>query len=172
VIQLSKDIFSNATLRSNLVSVAEKVTEHPETVTKYYTQNFEQEIARIDSANKLALDTVKNEVQRMALLKEIKDKKMAAANLYTQKRVDAIDSLSKQLTDTGIPLGWNKAFLDQYSPYRKDLNCWNYVWLILGWLIAAGCIAMGAPFWFDLLVKAVNLRRSGIKPTADDTKRQ
>jgi hypothetical protein len=40
----------------------------------------------------------------------------------------------------------------------------NILLLILGWLIGAGCISMGAPFWFDILGKLVNVRRSGVKP--------
>jgi hypothetical protein len=36
--------------------------------------------------------------------------------------------------------------------------------LLLGWLITAGCLSMGAPFWFNLLVQLVNVRRSGVKP--------
>lgn len=43
------------------------------------------------------------------------------------------------------------------------------VWsIIIGWLIAAAFISFGAPFWFDLLGKFVNIRRAGIKP-ADTT---
>jgi len=43
------------------------------------------------------------------------------------------------------------------------------VWTVLiGWLIAAAFISFGAPFWFDLLGKFVNIRRAGIKP-ADST---
>ncbi len=38
--------------------------------------------------------------------------------------------------------------------------------ILLGWLIAGIAIAMGAPFWFDLLGKVVNVRNSGSKPPA------
>jgi hypothetical protein len=36
--------------------------------------------------------------------------------------------------------------------------------LLLGWLVSGIAIAMGAPFWFDLLNKVVNVRNSGGKP--------
>jgi hypothetical protein len=36
--------------------------------------------------------------------------------------------------------------------------------IIIGWIIAAAFISFGAPFWFDLLGKFVNIRRAGIKP--------
>lgn len=36
--------------------------------------------------------------------------------------------------------------------------------ILLGWLISAIAISMGASFWFDLLGKVVNVRNSGGKP--------
>ena len=35
---------------------------------------------------------------------------------------------------------------------------------LLGWLLTALAISMGAPFWFELLSKLVNLRSAGVKP--------
>ena len=51
------------------------------------------------------------------------------------------------------------------SPSSPDRTVWT---IILGWFIAAVGISFGAPFWFDLLGKLVNIRRAGIKP-ADST---
>jgi hypothetical protein len=36
--------------------------------------------------------------------------------------------------------------------------------MILGWLITAFAVSLGAPFWFDLLNKFVNIRASGKAP--------
>jgi hypothetical protein len=36
--------------------------------------------------------------------------------------------------------------------------------ILLGWLVSGIAISMGAPFWFDLLGKIVNVRNSGGKP--------
>jgi hypothetical protein len=35
---------------------------------------------------------------------------------------------------------------------------------IFGWLITALAISLGAPFWFDLLNKFINLRNAGKNP--------
>jgi hypothetical protein len=35
-----------------------------------------------------------------------------------------------------------------------------------GWFISGIAIAMGAPFWFDLLSKLMNVRNSGSKPAS------
>lgn len=50
-------------------------------------------------------------------------------------------------------------FQELNSPYQKN------IWLkYLGWLITALAISLGAPFWFDLLNKFVNIRGAGPKP--------
>jgi len=42
---------------------------------------------------------------------------------------------------------------------------------VLGWLLTAAAISLGAPFWFDLLNQFINLRGAGTKPRrADATK--
>lgn len=42
--------------------------------------------------------------------------------------------------------------------------------LIIGWIVSGLAIAMGAPFWFDLLGKIMNVRNSGSKPQSAATK--
>jgi len=41
---------------------------------------------------------------------------------------------------------------------------WEWLWKILGILISSVAVAMGAPFWFGLLNKLVNLRFTGNPP--------
>ena len=44
------------------------------------------------------------------------------------------------------------------------------VQILLGWLITAFAVSLGAPFWFDLLQQLFNLRAAGPKPVAARTK--
>ena len=65
---------------------------------------------------------------------------------------------------------------DQIESVRSPLGLgWkNVVWeevdwyvvltKLMGWIVTALAISLGAPFWFDLLRKLVNLRSSGNKP--------
>jgi hypothetical protein len=46
----------------------------------------------------------------------------------------------------------------------------NLLKLILGWVVSGLAIAMGAPFWFDLLGKVMNVRNSGGKPKTEAVK--
>jgi len=43
---------------------------------------------------------------------------------------------------------------------------------VLGWLLTAAALSLGAPFWFDLLNKFMNLRGAGSKPQREDAKPQ
>lgn len=38
--------------------------------------------------------------------------------------------------------------------------------ILLGWLVTGVAIAMGAPFWFDLMSKLMNVRNTGTKPAS------
>lgn len=42
--------------------------------------------------------------------------------------------------------------------------------LLIGWIVSGLAISMGAPFWFDLLGKIMNVRNSGSKPPSPETK--
>lgn len=58
----------------------------------------------------------------------------------------------------GLPLGWN-----------RDGPAWPegtraLVLKVLGLLVTAGALTLGAPFWFDLLNKFVNVRATGQPP--------
>lgn len=62
-----------------------------------------------------------------------------------------------------LPLGWGQA-------QRPDEGTWVW-WLathLLGWLITAALLMVGAPFWFDLLGRLVSFRSERVKPAAQD----
>ena len=62
---------------------------------------------------------------------------------------DVVDAIST----ASLPIGW--------SEFPKP-DQWPTV--IMGWLITAFAVSMGAPFWFDLLNKVINVRASGKAP--------
>ena len=67
----------------------------------------------------------------------------------------------EQLEDTGLPLGWTASAWPGWS--------WELVFHILGWVLIAVAGSFGAPIWFDLLNKLVNLRVAGKKPDDEGT---
>jgi len=68
------------------------------------------------------------------------------ANKPIKDVVDAISTAS-------LPIGWTEV------PKRDQ-----WLTIALGWLITALAVSLGAPFWFDLLNKFVNIRASGKAP--------
>jgi len=84
----------------------------------------------------------------------------------------------------GIPIGWSRSTaplswfknsdiqidydldrpLDQYNKKRNEGGFWMFLSWFFGILMTAVMTCFGAPFWFDILSKFVNIRRSGARP--------
>jgi len=71
---------------------------------------------------------------------------------HQDKRLDQLLYMNQLVRDSDFPIGW---------PIEKDIT-WPYI--ILGWLLTAVALTAGAPFWFDMLKKLVNIRSAGPKP--------
>ena len=78
-----------------------------------------------------------------------------SALLDAQKKL--VDFYSKELEENTnmLAIGWDK----EGRTYFKQGNQWFFS--IIGWLITAFAVSLGAPFWFGLLNKLVALRSSG-----------
>ena len=73
-----------------------------------------------------------------------------------------LSSLITQLQDLPVPLGWT-----QQLWHRTDLLLW--LLSLAGWLVTAFAISLGAPFWFDLLQKLLNINVRGAGPRPAST---
>lgn len=72
-----------------------------------------------------------------------------AAGLKAEKATDQLDAL-------GLSMGWPDGFFSGVNGGT-----------VIGWLITAIAISLGAPFWFDALGKLARLRTAGKKPEAE-----
>lgn len=71
-----------------------------------------------------------------------------------------VEAIVGTLTSTGIPMGWeSKEAIFNVFRWEPRLAV-----RIFGWLVTALAVFMGAPTWFDILNKLVNLRGTGKKP--------
>ncbi len=88
------------------------------------------------------------------------------------------DALAKMEADE-LPIGFSclgqsslesapKAILERCVRNVKAKTAGNWGAKVLGWLITALAVTLGAPFWFELLSRLVNVRGSGPKPTRTD----
>lgn len=60
-----------------------------------------------------------------------------------------------------LPIGWSNTSL---SDFFATLSLWAGLKMLIGWLLTALAVSLGAPFWFDLLNKAVSIRHGMKKP--------
>lgn len=70
-------------------------------------------------------------------------------------------SLSEQRILVG---GSSHKSLLEYTDKRNQLSPSNVILYIFGIIISGVSLSFGAPFWFETLVKLVNIRRAGKKP--------
>lgn len=80
---------------------------------------------------------------------------------------------SRELDRLGLPIGWPPCRKCDQAKLKMNDACWRACWrvnvgaagglTILGWLLTAFAVCLGAPFWFDLLNKFMVIR-STVKP--------
>ncbi len=88
------------------------------------------------------------------------------------KDSEARREIEKLLGNASLPIGWQN-INQQFELDTKGLNSgnallmrsWQVFQFIFGWIVSGLAIAMGAPFWFDILNKVINVRNAGPKPT-------
>ena len=70
----------------------------------------------------------------------------------------------EEIKKLGLPIGWTREISDPADP-RQFFGITPQGWTlrVLGWLLTALAISLGAPFWFDLLNKFIVVR-STVKP--------
>lgn len=83
-----------------------------------------------------------------------------------------VEIYDEQLEALNIPVGWTKKELDNISlgflgyveeDGRADYSLWNR---LIGWLITTIAALLGAPFWFGVLGRIMNMRQPAPKEEA------
>lgn len=131
-------------------------------ITQALWQN--KEMAKALSA--MAANSMEN-IEKAESGFEIKDAK--GNSLYSVKNSQS-DNVSNVVAEVGsmpIPLGWQS---DSLAFFKAPKWGWALLSMVAGWAITTMAIFLGAPFWFDLLSKVVNLRGSGNKPATEPSK--
>lgn len=90
---------------------------------------------------------------------------VAAAQEIAKQPIDTNSDLHEKLTGINeeikkiqFPIGWTE------SPSELFNNFKGFFTKASGWLITSLALSLGAPFWFDMVNKFINIRLSGIKP--------
>lgn len=76
--------------------------------------------------------------------------------------IESVGEAAAQLDAAKLPVGWDAEAREAF----RDWQSWGWWGTIVGFLLTALLVMLGAPFWFDLLGKLVSLRTTGAKPDA------
>jgi cell fate (sporulation/competence/biofilm development) regulator YlbF (YheA/YmcA/DUF963 family) len=104
----------------------------------------------------------------------------SAITQSASQRVDFLNDsnarmeIQKLLGDASVPIGWQninqQLDLEPLNTSQGNTanavlrKIWKVIAMLCGWVVSGLAIAMGAPFWFDILNKVVNVRNAGPKP--------
>jgi hypothetical protein len=82
-----------------------------------------------------------------------------------------------------LPIGWppctattangpSESVSTRHSDCPTETLGWTEfaIFKVVGWLATGLALSFGAPFWFDMLSKVINIRGSGVKPDRQDQK--
>jgi hypothetical protein len=175
-LHLVKILSMDSALRNRLVAVSEKVADQYEAMPADKKQDTE---ALWKILEKSVPDSLKGKVKQ-ELAKLPKNSPLDSASFYSSK-ADSVLGIAASLN---VPIGWNKnsAPLSWFNkgnhckePSHRGILAYNHhrnhchtvgnvVMYLIGIIISGFSLSFGAPFWFDLLVKFVNIRRAGKKP--------
>ena len=94
----------------------------------------------------------------------LRDSIVAAAEARAAAGGDSeLSELTSELEGLAVPVGWNLDGEDA-DPRDSPGSLLGWVVKLFGLLFTAFAVALGAPFWFDLLNRFVNLRGGGGRP--------
>jgi hypothetical protein len=65
-----------------------------------------------------------------------------------------------EIQKLSLPIGWDWGNTRTIPPFPSGA----WVVKLLGWLLTAIAVSLGAPFWFDTLSKFINIRSAGTPP--------
>lgn len=77
-----------------------------------------------------------------------------------------LQNIMTTISGLGLPIGWDRRDTAGGTVPGRIPTGWGWLLKLLGCLATACATALGAPFWFDILNKIINVR-STVKPKRD-----
>lgn len=88
-----------------------------------------------------------------------------ALKVRTEKLIEDELHQQNEKLKRSLGVGWYWSAVKQ--EWRAAEGWFAVAWVltkIIGWIISAYAITIGAPFWFDMLKKVIQIRNTGVKP--------
>ena len=127
-------------------------------------------IDTIHIINQLYNDPALNETLSGFVTQEVKTIQSQCQDKSEEDKSNCIQEKFNEINVNDIrsfPIGWEvqtKNQADKSNFFNYDINLkqqQSFLFTIFGWLITAFALAQGAPFWFDLLNRVIDIRSSG-----------
>lgn len=132
----------------------EKLLLHQAEINKFQANYSKSELRSNDSLRNIELrDSL--ELANYLALKSKRDYLFDQANTLIRNDINNVHH--------SLGLGWETY---DSSSFR------NIFYSVIGWMVTALALSLGAPFWFDLLNKLMKLRGSVATPTSDDKEKK
>lgn len=175
-------------LRSLLLSIIEETGEELNKIIERLEKWFDDAMERVSGWYKrkvqliilcLALigigvfniDTImiansiwRNDTLRAVVVAAAIEKTKLPAPIETDIPYTRIKELSTEIQQLELPIGWLKTSDEYEDPRELPTTPKGWIYKVLGLLVTIFAVSQGAPFWFDLLNKLVNLRSTGKIP--------
>lgn len=168
MISITQEIFTNSTLRVTLNEIAERKATNAGSTATLYNANYVRDTTEVEKiyVQKLASSTTDTTLK--ATLKKERDAERARLAIAYQEKLNSVKKeYLEEIRSKDLPFNWECQPLKKIDPITgKEVNKTfvDFVLMVAGLFIGAAGISMGAPFWFDLMSKLVNVRRAGQKP--------
>ena len=161
-IEIARKLEKDPKLREQLIQQADAFAKaHPGLDEMILMQKGK--IPKTQNENQV-FDTVRN---KQSVIKSVPSK-LDSLIAYQESLFLRADSLFKsdiKKSNDILGLGWQKS--EGYS-----FNFQYILKSLLGWLLTALALSLGAPFWFDLLNKLMKLRNAVAKTSSDEKQKQ
>jgi len=139
-IQIARYLYNNPEERA-AISTSVQLMHQDSTLQAIYREYVEQDtIQDSTNAGKVAGNEVVSAIRR---------------------NIDDLGKLQDNLSSYGLPMGWDRGTIEK-SLQPFDWGFW--INKFIGLLISTLAVSVGAPFWYDLINKLVNIRSAGTRP--------
>jgi len=132
-------------------------------LSKYFHDNPIQRKAMVDEIDRMVEDgKLENLYQTIELGSDTSLNEDATPMDSLKSEIRAFHDLNASLKSYDLPLGWQPVV--KVSGKVKPPTLWWILSKLSGLLLTTLAVSIGAPFWYDVLNKLVNLRSSGKLP--------
>jgi hypothetical protein len=104
-------------------------------------------------------------VEKQESYELIKTKELQAKREALLKQADSLVKTDIAKSNEILGLGWNS-----HRSNARDFQ--GFLLALLGWIITAMALSLGAPFWFDMLNKVMKVRNSVANATKEEKPKQ